>query len=136
MATKFKGMRFCEDCDNMLDPREVTSSDPSQPSSLQFECKLCSRFYPVPAADEVENCVFRTDYTMRVENLRVDPEVVKDPTLTKYDNLQCKHCGHNEAVSYTTVTQTKMMLILVCTGCTRYWQKGEGKLDTLIDARD
>ena len=39
-ANKFKGMRFCEECDNMLDPREFVSGDRHY---LQFECKLCSR---------------------------------------------------------------------------------------------
>ena len=40
MAPKFKGMRFCEECDNMLDPKEYMTGEKHL---LMFECKHCSR---------------------------------------------------------------------------------------------
>ena len=66
---------------------------------------------------------------MRAENLLVDPECVKDPTLQRRQDVECKHCGHNEAVSYTQPTKDRMTLIFVCTRCTQYWTKGEGQQD-------
>lgn len=77
----------------------------------------------------MDNCVYRTDYTMRAENLHVDPECIKDPTLTRRRDIECKWCRHNEAVSFTQVTKEKLNLIFVCTKCTKHWQKGEGRLD-------
>ena len=38
--TQFKGMRFCPECDNMLEPREYEQGDHHY---LQFECKQCNR---------------------------------------------------------------------------------------------
>ena len=91
-------MRFCEECDNMLEPREVTVGDRHY---LIFECKLCSRSQKAVEGNELENCVYRTDYTMKAENLSVDPESVKDPTLTRRKDVCCKWCSHNEAVTFT-----------------------------------
>ena len=77
---QFKGMRFCSECDNMLDAKEYKQVDPDR-CFLQFQCKLCNNYTPAVEGSEVDNCVYRTDFTMRAENLQVDPECVKDPTL-------------------------------------------------------
>ena len=78
---------------------------------------------------EADNCVYRTDFTMRAENLQVDPECVKDPTLTRRKDVVCKWCGYHEAVSYTQPTKDKMTMIFVCTRCQQHWTKGEGQKD-------
>jgi DNA-directed RNA polymerase subunit M/transcription elongation factor TFIIS len=119
-------MRFCDECDNLLDPKEHTLGDKSL---LQFECKHCARTQRVTEGSEVENCVYRTDYTVRAEALLVDPECVKDPTLTRRKDMQCKWCNYNEAVSFTQVTAQKLNMIFVCTRCSKWWAKGEGKKD-------
>ena len=49
----------------------------------------------------MENCVYRTDFTMRAENIQVDPECIKDPTLERRKDVKCKWCGHSEAVIFT-----------------------------------
>ena len=96
---------------------------------LKFECKLCNYYWDAPERSEVDNCVYRTDFTMRAENLQVDPECVNDPTLARRQDVICKHCGHNEAVNYTQPTKDRMKLIFVCTACKQYWCKGEGQMD-------
>lgn len=122
----FKGMRFCPECDNMLEPKEYSQDDRF---FLQYECKLCNRSQRALEGSEMDNCVYRTDFTMRTENLQVDPECIKDPTLARRRDICCKWCQHNEAVSFTQVTKDRLNLIFVCTRCAKHWQKGEGPKD-------
>ena len=108
-------MRFCSECDNMLDAKEHRLDERR---FLQFECKLCNNYQRANEHSEMDNCVYRTDFTLRAENLQVDPECVKDPTLSRRKDVLCKWCGHNEAVNFTQPTKDKMNLIFVCTRCT------------------
>lgn len=110
----------------MLDAKEHRSDERR---FLQFECKLCNNYQRANEFSEVDNCVYRTDFTMRAENLQVDPECVKDPTLSRRQDVQCKWCNNNEAVCYTQPTKDKMNLIFVCTKCRQHWCKGEGAMD-------
>lgn len=124
---QFKGMRFCSECDNMLEAKEYKADEDRH--YLQFECKLCNSYQRAQENDEVDNCVYKTDFTMRAENLIVDPECIKDPTLSRRKDVQCKWCGHNEAVTFTQPLKDKLNLIFVCCKCARHWSKGEGLLD-------
>lgn len=99
----------------MLDAKEHRSDERR---FLLFECKLCNNYQRAGEFSEADNCVYKTDYTMRAENLKVDPECVKDPTLQRRQDVNCKHCGHNEAVNFTQPTKDRMTLIFVCTRCT------------------
>lgn len=78
---------------------------------------MCHHYERAAEGDEVDNCVYRTDYTTRAENLHVDPECIKDPTLSRRKDIQCKYCGHNEAVTFTQATKDRLNLIFVCTKC-------------------
>ena len=40
-AAQFKGMRFCSECDNMLEAKEHKAGEGR---FLQFECKLCNNY--------------------------------------------------------------------------------------------
>ena len=122
----FKGIRFCSECDNMLEAMEYRQDDLRY---LRFECNLCNTYQKAAEGSEVDNCVYRTDFSMRAENLIVDPECIKDPTLSRRKDVECKYCGHNEAVTFTQPTKTKLNLIFVCTRCTQHWSKGEGAKD-------
>ena len=128
-VNQFKGMRFCEECDNMMEAKEQRVSDTVR--WLQFECKLCGYVQKAADKDEVDNCVYRTDFSERAENLKVDPECVNDPTLTRRKDIQCPNCGLNEAVTFTQLTKDKLNLIFVCTNlqCHHNWIKGEGVKD-------
>ena len=55
--------------------------------------------------------------------MNVDKECIKDPTLSRRKNLDCKKCGFNEAVTFTNPTKDKMSLIFVCLRCTYSWMK-------------
>jgi len=96
---------------------------------LQFECKMCNNYQRAAEGNEMDNCVYRTDFTMRAENLHVDPECIKDPTLSRRQDVECKWCGHSEAVTFTQPTKDKLNLIFVCVRCTQHWSKGEGPKD-------
>ena len=55
-------MRFCPECDNMLEPKEYSQDERF---FLQYECKLCNRSQRAQEGSEMDNCVYRTDFTMR-----------------------------------------------------------------------
>lgn len=119
-------MRFCTECDNMLVPKEYNKGTTSV---LRYECKVCSRNQMALEGNANENCVYRTDFTAREEDLSVDKECIKDPTLTRRRDVECKHCGNNEAVAYTQVTKDKLILVFVCCKCAGHWTSGKGARD-------
>ena len=120
---RFKGMRFCDECDNMLEPREFVHDERHY---LQFECKLCQRSQKALENSEAENCVYHTDYTTRAESLQVDGEWAKDPTLMRRRDTQCKHCNQRgDAVSFTRVTKERLSLVFLCARCHKWWEKAE-----------
>lgn len=119
----FKGMRFCKECDNMLYPKEQIIGDGS--GRLVYDCRICGNFEKAKTGDEADNCVYKSDHTKMSEAFNVDSECIKDPTLSRRRDLPCKHCGHNEAVTFTNPTKDRMNLIFVCTKCTFHWRKEE-----------
>ena len=98
-SNQFKGMRFCEHCDNMMEAREQRVSETQR--WLQFECKLCGHSMKAKIGDEVDNCVYRTDFSERAEALKVDSDCINDPTLTRRKDIECPKCGGHEAVTFT-----------------------------------
>lgn len=135
MAT-FKGMRFCRECDNMLQPKEQKTADDQDIGRLIYDCRICGYFEKAKAGDEADHCVYRSSENNNSSGnssgtggeaqkffFHVDKECVKDPTLSRRKDLQCKKCGHNEAVTFMNPTKDRMNLIFVCTKCTYYWRK-------------
>jgi DNA-directed RNA polymerase subunit M/transcription elongation factor TFIIS len=57
------------------------------------------------------------------EKFYVDKECIKDPTLSRSKDVDCKQCGHHEAVTFTHPTKDRINLIFVCTNCTFNWKK-------------
>ena len=47
----------------MLDAKETRGEDDRR--NLTFECKICNNAIRIREGDEVENCVYRTEFTMR-----------------------------------------------------------------------
>ena len=141
MAT-FKGMRFCRECDNMLQPKEQKTED-SEFGRLIYDCRICGYFEKAKAGDEADHCVYRSsEQTQTGTNqaagggesgpkffFQVDKECVKDPTLSRRKDLICRKCGHNEAVTFMNPTKDRMNLIFVCTKCTFYWRKEKAEGD-------
>ena len=109
----------------MLDAKEVRIEDDRR--YLTFECKICNNAIRIRDHDEMENCVYRTEFTMRAQKMKIDPECIKDPTLTRRGDVLCPYCGHNEAVTFTQGVGDKVQLVFVCThkDCKQHWFKRE-----------
>lgn len=134
----FKGMRFCRECDNMLQPKEdkvLNNGDGSDIGSLIYSCRICGYYERAKHGDEGDHCVYRSSEQPNSAQssganggeskffYHVDKECVKDPTLSRRKDVNCKQCGHNEAVTFMNPTKDRMNLIFVCTKCTSYWRK-------------
>ena len=120
MAT-FKGMRFCKECDNMLYPKEQKVDASS--GHLIYDCRICGYHEKAKRGCEIDNCVYRSDYSKMSEGFNIDKECIKDPTLSRSKDVECGNCGHHEAVTFTNPTKDRMNLIFVCTSCTHSWKK-------------
>jgi DNA-directed RNA polymerase subunit M/transcription elongation factor TFIIS len=57
----FRGMRFCNECDNMLQPKEQLLSDSTSYGYLVYECRICGHPEKAKLRDEQENCVYRSE---------------------------------------------------------------------------
>ena len=134
----FRGMRFCKECDNMLQPKEERLSDENDTTRLVYECRICGHRDRAKAGDEADHCVYRSSEQQTSTTageggaedtsaffFQVDKECVKDPTLSRQKNVCCRKCKHNEAVTFINPTKDRMNLIFVCTKCTYYWRKEE-----------
>lgn len=139
----FKGMRFCKECDNMLQPKEEKLDDES--TRLVYQCRICGHRDLAKAGDQADHCVYRSseqqsaaaedgddgkkkkgmaeEETGEKFFFQVDKECVKDPTLSRQKNVVCPKDGHNEAVTFTIPTKDRMNLVFVCTKCTTSWRK-------------
>jgi DNA-directed RNA polymerase subunit M/transcription elongation factor TFIIS len=60
MAT-FKGMRFCRECDNMLQPKEKKTADDQDIGRLIYDCRICGYFEKAKPGDEADHCVYRSN---------------------------------------------------------------------------
>jgi hypothetical protein len=59
MASVFKGMRFCRECDNMLQPVEERL-DTGESSRLVYKCRICGHRDPAIPGSEQDHCVYRS----------------------------------------------------------------------------
>lgn len=119
----FRGMRFCKECDNMLQPKELVDSDLR--GTLIYDCRICGYHERAKLGDEADNCVYKSEASKMQDKLFVDRECIKDPTLARRKGKPCNKCGHDEAVTFTNPTKERMNLIFVCTNCAHYWKKEE-----------
>jgi len=113
----FIGIKFCQECNNMLYPKEDRDN-----RSLEYACRNCE--YKEPATNF---CVYVNKITHDVDELsRIVPEVIHDPTLPKTREHPCPRCGHREAVFFqgqSRRAEEDMRLYYVCTNgkCTHKW---------------
>ena len=76
---------------------------------------------------------------MSEKSSTVDPECIKDPTLSRNKNVKCKQktCDSREVVTFTNPTKERMNLIYVCVKCTHSWRKDElYEGETLVDSEE
>lgn len=114
---EFVGIKFCQECNNMLYPKEDREN-----RVLLYACRNCD--YKQPASN---NCVYVNKITHDVDELsRIVPEVIHDPTLPRTKEHPCPRCKHREAVFFqgqSRRAEDDMRLYYVCTNgkCTHKW---------------
>ena len=114
----FVGIRFCQECNNMLYPKED-----KEMKILLYSCRNC---------DYQENAYNSCIYVNRVvhdtnEMTMIVADVVADPTLPRTTDIVCPKCGHNEAVFFQSQSSKAdhMRLFYVCCGpgCMHKWSQ-------------
>lgn len=118
----FRGMRFCQECDNMLQPKEIKNDEGS--SALVYDCRTCGFQVLAIEGDEEDNCVYKSEQIKLNEVFKIDEDCIKDPCLARRPCDPCK-CGNTQAVTFTNPSKDRMNLIFVCTRCKNSWRKEE-----------
>lgn len=109
-------IRFCPDCSNILEHRENVRK-----RVLQYACRTCNYVESCDQTSADDLCVYRRDvsYTYR-ESIRIPPDVIHDPTLSRTFEYHCQNCPNTEAVFWQLPESHQsdaLALIFVCTGC-------------------
>ncbi|XP_072286777.1 DNA-directed RNA polymerase II subunit RPB9 [Pyxicephalus adspersus] len=113
----FVGIRFCQECNNMLYPKEDKEN-----RILLYACRNCDY------QQEADNCcIYVNKITHEVDELtQIIADVSQDPTLPRTEDHPCSKCGHKEAVffqSHSARAEDAMRLYYVCTAphCGHRW---------------
>ncbi|KAG8553199.1 hypothetical protein GDO81_003313 [Engystomops pustulosus] len=87
----FVGIRFCQECNNMLYPKEDKEN-----RILLYACRNCDY------QQEADNsCIYVNKITHEVDELtQIIADVSQDPTLPRTEDHPCAKCGHKEAVFF------------------------------------
>ncbi|XP_056395274.1 DNA-directed RNA polymerase II subunit RPB9 [Hyla sarda] len=116
-AEGFVGIRFCQECNNMLYPKEDKEN-----RILLYACRNCDY------QQEADNsCIYVNKITHEVDELtQIIADVSQDPTLPRTEDHPCAKCGHKEAVffqSHSARAEDAMRLYYVCTAphCGHRW---------------
>merc|ERR1712226_30419 len=113
----FVGIRFCQECNNMLYPKEDKEN-----KVLLYACRNCD--YKQIASN---NCIYVNKIMHEVDELtNIVSDVIGDPTLPRSEDHPCPKCKHREAVFFQTDTRQaddQMKLYYVCTNvhCAHRW---------------
>ncbi|XP_003385487.1 PREDICTED: DNA-directed RNA polymerase II subunit RPB9-like [Amphimedon queenslandica] len=114
---KFVGIQFCQECNNMLYPKED-----KERKVLLHACRNCE--YSQPAGD---SCIYVNKITHEVDELtQIIADVSQDPTLPRTKDHPCPKCDHRDAVffqSQSKKAEEEMKLYYVCCseGCGHRW---------------
>lgn len=112
----FVGIKFCQECNNMLYPKEDKES-----KVLLYACRNCDY------QQEADNsCIYVNKITHEVNELtQIVTDVIADPTLPRTDEHFCPKCRHKEAVFFQSQSSKadQMRLYYVCTAvnCGNRW---------------
>jgi len=126
---KFVEIQFCQECNNMLYPKEDKNPDKSL-RKLIYYCKDCG--YQEDAEDP---CVHINTLTQDVDAIsQVHSDIATDPTLHHTRGLfgNCPQCNFNDAVFFQTPVnrdKSDMRQFFVCTNesCGHKWQGEMGE---------
>ncbi|XP_074932484.1 DNA-directed RNA polymerase II subunit RPB9 isoform X1 [Phalacrocorax aristotelis] len=133
----FVGIRFCQECNNMLYPKEdkenriLLYAGCTSPSLTLGPVRNPQRFPQCRNCDyqqEADNsCIYVNKITHEVDELtQIIADVSQDPTLPRTEDHPCQKCGHKEAVffqSHSARAEDAMRLYYVCTAphCGHRW---------------
>mmetsp|Transcript_805 Transcript_805/g.1723 ORF Transcript_805/g.1723 Transcript_805/m.1723 type:complete len:129 (+) Transcript_805:3281-3667(+) len=125
-----RGIRFCKDCENILNARELIDEGNSD-RSLIYSCRVCD--YNEIAVEAEDFLVYHRQVIHAPESSKQDfSDWPMDPTLPTTFSAYCPKCGNNEAVYFVAEegdTESGMQLTYVCCGrrgdlrCGFSWQK-------------
>lgn len=121
--TKYIGISFCKECNNMLYPKEDTIN-----KQLLYACRNCG-------FDKVakNNCVYVNNLADTFDELRcINTDIIQDPALprTKYCPTlpqYCPRCMNNDVVFFQSdnrkTIENQMKLYYVCANvdCCHRW---------------
>ena len=113
----FVGIRFCQECNNMLYPKEDKDN-----KVLLYACRNCDYRQ---LADSC--CIYVNKIMHEVDEItNIVTDVVGDPTLPRSEDHPCPKCRHREAVFFqsdTVKAAAEMRLYYVCTNpnCNHRW---------------
>uniref|UniRef100_A0A2K6SYB2 TFIIS-type domain-containing protein n=1 Tax=Saimiri boliviensis boliviensis TaxID=39432 RepID=A0A2K6SYB2_SAIBB len=110
------GIPFCQECDNMLYPKEDKNR------ILLYACQNCDY------QQEADNSLHELTQTIA--------DVSQDPTLPPTEDHPCQKCGHKEAVFFQSHSDP-MHLYYVCTAphCGHRWTEGPHLSPSVINTR-
>ncbi|PFX32777.1 DNA-directed RNA polymerase II subunit RPB9-like [Stylophora pistillata] len=112
----FVGIKFCQECNNMLYPKEDKDN-----KIVLYACRNCDY------QQEADNsCIYVNKITHEVNELtQIVTDVVADPTLPRTEEHSCPKCGHSESVFFQSQSSKadQMRLYYVCTAvnCGNRW---------------
>ncbi|KAK2180552.1 hypothetical protein NP493_438g01001 [Ridgeia piscesae] len=113
----FIGIKFCQECNNMLYPKED-----KEHRILLYACRNCDY------KQEADNaCIYVNKIAHEVDALtQIIGDVIADPSLPRTEDHPCPKCGHREAVFFQSQSRRQeegMQLYYVCTqpSCTHRW---------------
>merc|ERR1712224_470069 len=111
----FVGIKFCQECNNMLYPKEDKKH-----LKLIYRCRICG-FEQL--ADNP--CTFVNKIVHEVDELKhIIPDLGEDPTLPKNNDKECPNCSGMRCVyfqSHSTKAEQGMRLYFVCCTCGHKW---------------
>eukprot|EP00775_Hariotina_reticulata_P006586 gene6586-6814_t len=112
-----RSLKFCPATNDLLYPREN-----KELRQLQYYCKNSKH---VEFAEErIDNCVYVSEVKHDAKEQTMElKDVLEDPTLPRTQDVSCPHCGHNEAVFYSSSSEQGMTLVLNCLNCKHRWRE-------------
>merc|ERR1712241_186140 len=119
----FVGIRFCQECNNMLYPKED-----KEDKVLLYACRNCDY---KQIADN--NCIYVNKIMHEVDEItNIVADVIGAPTLPRSEDHPCPKCKHREAVFFQAESRRAnedMRLYYVCTNvhCCHRWADRTGK---------
>ena len=104
-------IRFCEECGNMLIPKED-----EQKHKLYYRCELCETIGDEKENSKENNIVYRNEVKLGQTEVKINNSIINDPTYARTLDLKCPKCGYKEAICFQNpnINDAGMKFIYVC----------------------